>query len=366
MDDVPPSNDAQGWPKQTPPALPEGYKKHHIVRLEAVHLDLADLPFEHTLDVYQTTEPHQIAERIRNATIVISNVADVTPADMDQAPHLQLLAVMATGMGWVNKEYCAKRGISVLNAPGANIDAVSEHFLALYFSARKRIAIIDEIVHSSNEWVQTNSLNKRVFPAGPPLGCKQETLGIIGYGALGKNIEKLCKGLGFKEILISDRRGATELRPGRTTFEDVLKRCTTFCIVCPRAPDTINLIGEAELKAMRSDALLINIARGGIVNEAALAKALREEWIYGAATDVLDTEPGGPGTTPLLPDIEKEEDEVPHMIVTSHVAWYSGSTVETLQTINRDSMTSFVEGRMHDPRTKACVVVHDGKIWKDV
>lgn len=351
---------------QPPPVLPEGYKKHHIVRLEAVHLDLAELPFPHTIDVYQTTEPHQIAERIKNATIVISNVADVTPADMDQAPHIQLLAVMATGMAWVNKEYCAKRGVSVINAPGANIDAVSEHFLTLYFASRKRIAIIDEIVHSSNDWLETNSLNKRVYPDGPPLGCKQEILGIIGYGALGKNIEELCKGLRFKEILISERRGATEMRSGRVFFEDVLKRCTTLCIVCPKAPDTINLIGESELKMMRPDALLINIARGGIVNEAALAKALKEGWIFGAATDVLDTEPGGPGTTPLLPNIEAGEEEVPHLIVTSHVAWYSGSTVETLQAINRDSMTSFVEGRMYDPKTKACVVVHDNKIWKHV
>lgn len=366
MDDVPPSNDAQGWSLQKPPSLPEGFEKHHVVRLEAIHLETPKLTFPHALVEYPTTEAHEIAERIKGATIVISNVADVKPSDMDQAPHLQLLAVMATGMGWVDKEYCAKRGISVVNAPGANIDAVSEHFLALYFASRKRIAAVDEIVHTTDDWVKTNSLNKRVWPRGPPLGCKQETLGIIGYGALGKNIEVLCTALGFKEILIAERRGATDVRHGRTPFLDVLKRSTTFCIVCPKAADTINLIDEAELKVMRPDALLVNIARGGIVNETALAKALREGWIFGAATDVLDTEPGGPGTTPLLPDVEAGDEEVPNMIVTSHVAWFSGSTIERLQSILRDGITSFVEGRMYDPRTKACVVVHDGKIWKEV
>ncbi|KAK5937872.1 hypothetical protein PMZ80_010001 [Knufia obscura] len=358
------TNGEQEWSLQTPPPLPPGYEKHHIVFLEAVHLPLAELPFPHTIDIHQHTTADQIAERIKNATIVISNVADVKPSDMDNAPHLQLLAILATGMGWVDKPYCAKRGITVVNAPSANIPAVSEHFLGLYFASRKRIGVVDEIVHTSDEWVKTNSLTKRVWPEGPPLGCSEETLGIVGYGALGKRVEGLCHALGFKEVLIAERKGAKEIREGRVGFEELIRRCTTFCIVCPREPDTIDLIGEEELKMMRSDALLINIARGGIVNEAALAKALKEGRIFGAATDVLDNEPGGPGTTPLLPDVEKGEEEVPNLIVTSHVAWFSQSTIAKLQGINRDAMTAFVEGRMYDPSVRACVAVHDGKIWK--
>jgi len=358
------TNGEQEWSLQNPPSLPEGYDKHHIVMLEAVHLPLAELPFPHTIDVHLRTSPNQIAERIKTATIVISNVIDVKASDMDQAPHLQLLAILATGMGWVNKPYCAERGISVVNSPGANINAVSEHFLALYFASRKRVGVVDEIVHTSDQWVKTGSLTKKVWPNGPPLGCSQETLGIIGYGALGKRVESICKAIGFKEVLIAERKGAAEVRDGRVKFEDLLQRCTTFCIVCPREPDTIDLIGEQELKTMRSDALVINIARGGIVNEPALAKALQEGWIFGAATDVLDDEPGGPGTTPLLPDLERGEEEVPNLIVTSHVAWFSGTTVAKLQGINRDAMTAFVEGRMYDPKVRACVAVHDGKIWK--
>lgn len=358
------TNGEQGWSLQTPPALPAGYDKHHIVFLEAVHFPLAELPFPHTIDKHQKTAPHEVAERIKKATIVISNVIDVKPSDMEHAPNLQLIAILATGMGWVDKPYCAQRGISVVNAPGANIDAVSEHFLALYFASRKRIGVVDEIVHTSDEWVVTNSLTKKVWPQGPPLGCSQEILGVIGYGALGSRIESVCKALGFKDVLIAERKRAKEIRDGRTPFEELIKKCTTFCIVCPREADTIDLINEEELKLMRPDALLINIARGGIVNEAALAKALKEGWIFGAATDVLDTEPGGPGTTPLLPDLEKGEEEVPNLIVTSHVAWFSGSTIATLQGINRDAMTAFVEGRMYDPKVGACVAVHDGKIWK--
>lgn len=358
------NDEPQEWTLQKPPPLPEGYSKHHIVFLEAVHVPLAELPFEYTMDKYQRTFPEEIAERIKPATIVISNVINVKPSDMDKAPHLQVLAILATGMAWVDKPYCAKRGITVVNTPSANIDAVSEHFLGLYFASRKRIPQIDHNVKTTDEWRKTNSLAKKMWPDGPPLGCKQEALGIIGYGALGQRIESLCRGLGFAEILVADRKGAERIRKGRVAFEDVVKRSSTLCVVCPREPETINLIDEAELRMMRKEALVINIARGGIVNEGALAKALKERWIFGAATDVLDTEPGGPGTTPLLPDLSKGEEEVPNLIVSTHVAWISGVTIQTLQGINRDAMTAFVEGRMYDPKVKPCVAVHDGKIWK--
>lgn len=349
---------------QTPPPLPPGYEKHHIVFLEAIHADLAELPFPYTIDSYQRTYADQIAERIKPATIVISNVINVTPADMDQAPHLQLLVIMATGMAWVDKPYCARRGITVINTPAASVDAVSEHFLALYFASRKRVSTIDHIVKTSDEWKKTNSLTKRLWPQGPPLGCRQETLGIFGYGPLGQRIELLAKNLNFKEILIVERRGAENIRPGRVAFEEALAQCTTFVIVCPRNPDTINLIDEPELRRMKKEALVINIARGGIVNEAALAKALKEGWIFGAATDVFDVEPSEPGSTPLLPDLSRGEDPVPNLIVSSHVAWFSGTTIQNMQNINRASMTAFVEGRLLDPSVSYCIAVHDGKIWK--
>lgn len=358
------SSSSTEWSLQTPPPLPEGYTKHHIVFLEAVHMPLAPLSFPYTMDKYQRTLPHEIATRIAPATIVISNVIPVLPSDMDHAPHLQLLAILATGMGWVDKEYCAKRGLTVVNGPGANIDAVSEHFLALYFASRRRVGATDLNVKTTDEWTRTSSLTKTIWPSGPPLGCGQETLGIIGYGALGQKIESLCRALGFKEILIAERKGATSIRPGRTALSEVLKLATTIVVVCPRDHTTENLISTPEFLTMNSSTLLINMARGGIINELALAKALQSKQIFGAATDVLETEPGGPGTTPLLPDLARGDEEVPNLIVTSHVAWFSEGTIENLQGINRDAMTAFVEGRMYDPKVRKCVAVHDGKIWK--
>jgi glycerate dehydrogenase len=147
------------------------------------------------------------------------------------------------------------------------------------------------------------------------MGAGQETLGIMGYGTLGTRIEKLAKAVGFKEVLISERKKSSTVRSGRVGFEEALKRATVLAICLPKDHDTIDLIGEAELRAMRKEALIINVARGGIVNEHALAKALKEGWIAGAATDVLETEPAGLGTSPLIPDVAKGEEEVPNLTI---------------------------------------------------
>lgn len=353
-----------GVVKARPRPLPHGYTKHHIIFLEAIHLPLPPLDFDYDITAYPHTPPELIAERIRPGTIVISAVANVRPQDLAQAPNVQMMLVLATGMAWVDKPWCAEHGVSVLNCPQSNIDAVTEHFLALYLSSRKRVPIIDHLVKTSDEWAKTASLTKKVWPRGPPLGIRQETLGIIGYGSLGRNIEAQMKALGVKKVLVAERRGAQTIRPGRIAFEEMLQQATTICIVCPREPDTINLIDEDEFAMMREDALLVNIARGGIVNEGALARALRQGKIFGAATDVFDEEPSGPGLSPLLPDTARGEDPVPNLIVSSHIAWFSGRTIETLQGLAKLALEKFATGHMYDEDVRKSVVVHDGSVWR--
>lgn len=128
---------------------------------------------------------------------------------------------------------------------------------------------------TTGEWARQGSLTKS-FLDGPPFTASQEVLGIVGYGALGKRIERLARAVGFGDVLVSERKGAAQIRVTRLAFEEALKTATVLVLCCPRDRQTINLIGEAELKLMRRDALLINVARGGIVNEAALAKALEQ------------------------------------------------------------------------------------------
>jgi glycerate dehydrogenase len=290
--------------------------KHHIVVLEGIHATMPPFSFPHTITIHQRTAPEQVAERIRDATIVIACVLPVTPADMDTAPHLGCLSVMAVGIHWVDKRDCAARNVTVTNCPAGNVDAVSEHFLGLYFATRKRIVQVHSKVTQTDEWREKGTLTK-LWPTGPPLGCRQEVLAIMGYGTLGKRIAQLARAVGFGEVLASERKNAdaTAVREGRVSFDEALKRASVIGLCLPKENDTVDLIAEKELKMMRPDALVINVARGGIVNEAALATALREGWIAGAATDVLEIEPAGAGSGPLTPDPAKGEPPVPNLTI---------------------------------------------------
>ncbi len=302
-----------------PKAFPAGRDKHHIVVLESIHAPLPTFDFPHDITLHLRTQPHEVAERVKDASIVIACVTPVMPQHLDQSPGLGCLAVMAVGISWLQRAKFAKRGVTVTNCPAGNVDAVGEHVLALYFASRKRVGEVDSAVKSGLEWRQQGTLTRRWAKDGerpiPPLGCTQETVGILGYGNLGKRIEKLAKAVGFGEVLISERKGAKDTREGRTRFGDVMKRSSTIVVCVPKEDDTIGLIGEHEFRMMRKEALVINVARGGIVNEAALAKALRENRIQGAATDVLEEEPGGKGTSPLLPDMEAGEEPVPNLVI---------------------------------------------------
>ncbi|KAK5217961.1 hypothetical protein LTR99_003353 [Exophiala xenobiotica] len=353
-------------PFQSPPPLPPGMDKHHIVVLEGIHATMPPFSFPHTITIHQRTAPEQVAKRIRDATIVIACVVPVTPADMDTAPHLGCLSVMAVGIHWVDKRDCAARNVTVTNCPAGNVDAVSEHFLGLYFATRKRIVQVHSKVTQTDEWREKGTLTK-LWPTGPPLGCRQEVLAIMGYGTLGKRIAQLARAVGFGEVLVSERKNAdaTAVREGRVSFDEALKRASVIGLCLPKENDTVDLIAEKELKLMRPDALVINVARGGIVNEAALATALREGWIAGAATDVLEIEPAGAGSGPLTPDPAKGEQPVPNLTITSHIAWFTQTTIETYQRLLKEGVEGWVNGTLQesDDTVHRVAVVHNGKIW---
>ncbi|KAK4944185.1 hypothetical protein LTR10_016298 [Elasticomyces elasticus] len=346
-----------------PPPLLAGMSKHHIVVLEGVHAEMPPFDFPHTIDIHQRTRPDQVAERIKNATVVIACVVPVTPSDMDAAPHLGILAVMAVGIHWVDKADCLRRGVTVTNCRAGNVDAVSEHFLGLYFASRKRIVQVHNTVTQTDEWHDKGTLTK-MWPSGPPLGCRQETLGIMGYGTLGKRIAQLSRAVGFGEVLISERKNATTIREGRVSFDDIIRRASVICVCVPKEDNTLDLIAEKELKAMRPEALVINVARGGIVNEADLARALREGRIAGAAADVLEIEPAAPGSGPLTPDLTKEK-AVPNLTISSHIAWFTQTTIQTYQRLLKEGIEGWVSGTLQQSENKVqdVVVVHNGKIW---
>ena len=345
------------------PKLPPGRYKHHIVVLESIHAPMPTFDFPHTITKYPRSQADEVKDRIKNADIVIACVTPVTPAMLDTSPHLGCLCIMAVGIAWVDREAFAKAGVTVTNCPAGNVEAVGEHVLALYFGLRKRVGELDTAVKGGMEWVEKGTLTKRWD--GPPRGLGQETIGILGYGNLGKRIKKNFEALGVKEVLVADRKGIIESGAERTSFGEVLKRASVVVVCVPKTNDTIDLIAEKELRAMQKDALVINVARGGIVNEKVLAQALREKWIGGAAADVLEAEPSGPGMNPLIADKMNGDEDVPNLIISPHIAWFAQSTIANYQKMLKEGAERWVAGTMEDNgRTNPVAVVHNGKIWR--
>jgi lactate dehydrogenase-like 2-hydroxyacid dehydrogenase len=167
----------------------------------------------------------------------------------------------------------------------------------------------------------------------------------------GKRVAQLMKGMGVK-IVIADRKAAISQTdepefveddlesPKRTSFKSVLRNCTSIVLTCPLTPETKNLISEAELVAMRPDAIVVNVARGGVVDEAAIAKALNQERISGYATDVFSKEPASSEDNPLLRDLKDDA----HFLASPHVAWFSETTIVNLSKILKDNVELWLAG----------------------
>lgn len=147
----------------------------------------------------------------------------------------------------------------------------------------------------------------------------------------------MAKALGMN-VLIAERKGTSKPREGRVLFEDVIEKCTVLIMTCPLDASTHNMIDEAELKTMRDDAIIVNVGRGGIINELALANALKELRIAGAATDVFETEPATKENCPLL------DTSIPNLVLTPHIAWLSTGTIKGTQEETRKNLEMFVAG----------------------
>ncbi|EEU35440.1 uncharacterized protein NECHADRAFT_51178 [Fusarium vanettenii 77-13-4] len=292
------------------------------------------LALSHRHTGYSSTTPDEIAQRLRDATMAIITMMPISVQDLDQCPSLKCILATSTGVDWIDRDAFLKRGIRVLNTPHTNIAAFAEHAIALYFAVRRRIIELHGVMTTTKEYYERRTLKHR-FPE-LPLSCSQETLGVFGYGHLGKCIESIATALGMR-VLIAERKGQPP-RDGRVAFEDVLREATVLVIAAPKNRDTVDMISEGELKTMRRDAILINVARGGIANEEALVKCLRSGWIGAAAVDVYDGEPPQRGVSPLL------EDNIPNLILSPHLAWLSAQIISNRQDGIVKELVAYVAG----------------------
>ena len=289
--------------------------------------------FDHTLELFDSTAPDQVAARIADADIVVVNKVRLDAGLLAAAPRLRLVAVAATGTDPIDIAACAERGIAVSNIRDYALHAVPEHTFALIFALRRSILAYHQAVRDGR-WQQSGQFCFFDYPIRDLAGS---TLGIVGDGALGNAVAAMGRALGMR-VLFSAHKGRTGQGSLYTPFEEVLARADVITLHCPLRPATRGMIGAAEFASMGRKPLLINTARGGLVDEAAVGPALEAGQIAGAAFDVVSTEPP-PADHPFMALLER-----PDFILTPHVAWAADEAMQTLADQLVDNIEAFVRG----------------------
>jgi glycerate dehydrogenase len=257
---------------------------------------------------YPLTTESQLTERIADAQIVLINKIKLTRRQLETARNLELIAVAGTGTDGVDLAAAQERGIAVCNVRGYCTASVVQHAWALILSLTQHLPQYARLA-TGGSWVESERYAALAYPIRELSG---RVLGIVGWGTLGRGVAAIGEAFGMRSIACN-RPGAAPER-GRVTLDELLATADIVSLHCPSTPATRGLIGARELGLMKPDALLINTARGALVDGAALANALRAGRLSGAGIDVLSQEPPTDGDPLLAPDI-------PNLIVTPHIAW---------------------------------------------
>jgi len=306
--------------------------QHAIVFLdrESVDAEVRKPNFPHSYKEYESTwTPEEILERLKDATIAILNKVPMRADTLKQLPKLKLIAVAATGTDIVDKAYCKANGITVVNIRNYAFNTVPEHVFAMIFALRRNLLAYVEDVRAG-KW---NKASQFCFFDYPIRDIAGSTLGIVGYGALGKSVGRIAESLGMR-VLPYD----VFPQPGLVDLETIYKESDVITLHTPLTAETRNMIGAKEFKMMKPSAILINTARGGLVDEQALADALKSGTIGGAGFDVLTKEPPKDGN--VLLDLR-----LPNFILTPHVAWASQEAMQILADQLIDNIEAFVAGK---------------------
>ncbi|MFZ6045252.1 2-hydroxyacid dehydrogenase [Pseudomonas sp. CR3202] len=286
------------------------------VFLDHASLDLGDLdltPLRQAfskLQLHPQTASEQVAERLHGAQVAISNKVRIDAAAMAANPQLKLILVAATGTNNIDLEAARAQGITVCNCQAYGTPSVAQHTLALLLALTTSLPDYQAAVRAGR-WQQASQFCLLDFPI---FELEGKTLGLLGHGELGGAVARLAEAFGMR-VLLGQLPGRPA-RADRLPLAELLPQVDALTLHCPLNEQTRDMIGAAELALMKPGALLVNTARGGLVNEQALADALRRGHLGGAATDVLTQEPPRDGNPLLAADI-------PRLIVTPHSAWGS-------------------------------------------
>lgn len=289
--------------------------------------------FPHELRIYDRTTPAQVRERIKDADIVMVNKVRIQASDLEGANRLELVAVAATGTDNIDLAACASRGVAVANIRNYAGHTVPEHTFALIFALRRSILAYHASVRAGR-WQEAAQFCYFDYPIRDLAGS---TLGIVGDGILGNAVAAMGRALGMK-VLFSGHKGRTGQGELYTPFEQMLEQSDIITLHCPLLPTTRNMIGAEEFAKMKKRPLLINTARGGLVDEAAVGPALAAGHVSGAGFDVTSVEPPPPDH-PFMALLN-----LPNFILTPHVAWASDEAIQGLTDQLIGNIEAFVQG----------------------
>ncbi len=282
---------------------------------------------------HEKTAVAEIVPRLEGATVAIINKVPMRTQTLAQLPQLKLIAVAATGYDVVDIPYCREHGIAVANIRNYAVHTVPEHAFAMILALRRNLLAYRRDVENG-VWNQSDQFCFFTHDIGDLHGA---TLGIIGEGAIGQSTAAIGRAFGM-QVLFADHAPPKMPDVSFTPHDEVLARSDVISLHCPLLPATRNLIDIHAFRKMQRNALLINTARGGLVDEAALIQALDEGLIAGAGFDVLTVEPPKNGH-PLL-DVRR-----PNFILTPHIAWASDGAMQFLADQLIDNIELWAAGK---------------------
>jgi len=298
--------------------------------IDTTQLD-ASLP---DLVYHDVTAANELKPRVSGAEIVLTNKIAITRDVIAASPELKLVVLAATGTNNVDIDAAREHGVAVYNIRAYCTESVVEHVFAAILHLTHRLGAYQQLL-KSGAWLDSPQFKLLDYPIRELAG---RNLVIVGYGELGRGVARIAEAFGMT-VFVARRPGATGPSE-RKTLDELLPAADIVSLHCPLTPETDGVISAQRLSAMKPDALLINTARGALVDEQALADALRSGRIGGAAIDVLSEEPPISGN-PLLAD------DIPNLLVTPHVAWASGEARQRAV----DAMTANVEAFMRGDNT---------------
>jgi glycerate dehydrogenase len=309
-----------------------------IVVLDGRTLNPGDNPWDQLaelgeLSVYDRTAPDEVTNRASGAGILLTNKTPLPEEILGKLPALQFIAVLATGYNVVDVRAARSRGIPVSNVPTYGTESVAQHTMALLLELCHRVGLHDQSVRDG-EWSRSPDF---CYWKSPLLELPGKTLGIIGYGRIGRQVAKMAKAFRM-DVVYLQRDGAirTETDARGVPMEQFVREADVISLHCALSPANTGFVNRDWISKLKPGALLLNTGRGALLNEKDVAEALQEGRLGGAALDVLAQEPP-PEKHPLF--------QAPRCILTPHMAWTGIKARRTLMKVTTNNVRAFLAGQ---------------------